>query len=593
VLRALARDQAACEALETMVMELESALHLAGAAADSLGRRTFHRMLLDAASDFNLMPKAPKGGAVQVLEVRELCGRRFSKVLVGGVAEGRFPGAPVPQALFSNEDRAAVNRSVGRAVFRIASSDSEGSLSWRVAEDRLLFYLALCAAEDAIVLSYPREGPRGEEQIASPFLEEIQRLIGCEFEHLAVQPTPRLEEVETEADLRERVAIEVLARPEIRAFAPHRDRGTLSVRFEREPWLSEARQLAAVEEERIRFFSDPQARVGPFSGEVSSQELRDQLALRFRFAADRPVSASLLRRFGNCAFQGFLTNLLGLEEPDLPGEELDARREGSFWHEILERLFLRLKDAGLLGKSPEQIPVEIAEEAVTEAALRAEQSEHVGHPLLWKLRQERARAMVRRLLRADHRGLPFEAQLPVRAELQFGRPDSPEGWREVRLPAVEGGGEVFLEGKIDRLDSGDGAFGVVDYKSGSVPGGQTLVDSLLVTEFQLPVYLYAARASGAGAVRGAWISLKSAKASYLEQALSDYGNQTLDELISPNPDVRRRVEERGGKNLVSAVHALVTRIRVGEFAIRPIDCGFCTFQPVCRISERRLEGVAA
>jgi RecB family exonuclease len=594
VLRALARDQAACEALESMVIELETALQLAGASSDQLGRRTFHRLLLDAASDFNLMPTSTRGGAVHVLDVRELCGLRFSRVLIGGVSDGRFPGPAAPNPLFSDDDRVAVNQSAGRPVFRVTSGEPESSISWRAGEDRLLFYLALCAAQDGVVLSYAREGARGEEQLPSPFFNEIQRLTGCEPENLFVQPVPALRDVQTEAELRERVAIEVLARPEIRTFPPDPDRGALFARFRNEPWFSQASRLVAVEEERLHFFSRPEASVGSFTGAIGSGELLDRLALRFRFGADRPASSSLLRRFGNCAFQGFLTDVVGLEEPDLPGEELDARREGSFWHEILERLFVRLKEARLLGRPWEQIPSEIADQALQEAARTAEQGEHVGHPLLWKLRQERARAMVRRLLRTDHRGLPFEAQLPIRTELQFGRAQSPEGWREVRLPALDGSEEIFLEGKIDRLDSGTGSIGVIDYKSGSIPGGRSLTDSLLVTEFQLPVYLYAVRSSNeAAGVRGAWISLKSGKASYLEEALADHGNQTLDELISANPEVRRRVEERGGKNLVSAVHRLANQIRAGQFAIRPVDCGFCTFKPVCRITERRLDEAPA
>ena len=65
--------------------------------------------------------------------------------------------------------------------------------------------------------------------------------------------------------------------------------------------------------------------------------------------------------------------------------------------------------------------------------------------------------------------------------------------------------------------------------------------------------------------------------------------QTLDELISADPAVAERLEERGGKNLVAAIQKLVAGLRAGQFPARPQDCRFCSYRAVCRISERALE----
>src|SRR5262249_26016356 len=153
---------------------------------------------------------------------------------------------------------------------------------------------------------------------------------------------------------------------------------------------------------------------------------------------------------------------------------------------------------------------------------------------------QRARAMVARLLRSEHRGLPFEQLSPESAELCFGREGAPEGWREVRMPDLAGGPDVFVSGKIDRLDSGRGGLGVVDYTSRIIPTGKHLIENLLETEFQLPLYLYAFRSvANPTRMEAALLSLRSGKLTNLAEALSQYGDIRIDELISADPETRR------------------------------------------------------
>ncbi len=592
VLEALGRDQAAAEALQALASELEGAFKLAGAGAQWIHRRTFHRLLLDAASDFNLLPRGPRGAEVQVLDVRELSGRRFAKVLVGGLVDGRFPMRRMPHALFPDEDRARVNKAAGRPVFRLSAGEGDSLVPWRLAEDRLLLFLALCSADEQVVVSCARQSRDGQEQIASPFLAELKRLTGCELVHVPTRPAPVLEEVASETKLRERVAIEVLSRPELRASEPDRDRSSLLARFQGEEWLARARELANIEEERLRFFSSPDLAPGSFTGWTGVPELRSRLSQLLQFGPERPLSASTLKRFGECAFRGFLALAVGLEERDVADEQMDARGTGSFWHRVLEELFTRLKSAGLIRRPVEEMPPKLIDEALEIAASAAEEDSHVGHPLLWNLDRERARAMVIRLLRTEHGGLPFEELSPDRAELLFGREGAEEPWREVRLPDLHGGPDVWVGGKIDRLDSGSGGLGVVDYKSGRILSAKELAEELLTTEFQLPLYLHAVRSVGnRGKLDAALLSLKSGKLTTLRDALQNHGDVNIEDLVSTDPEKRRQLEKSGKKNLANAVHALLTQLRAGNFAIRPRDCSYCSFQPVCRITERRFHEV--
>src|SRR5262249_55683853 len=227
---------------------------------------------------------------------------------------------------------------------------------------------------------------------------EWPRLPGAELSPLPGQPAPLLEQVATETRLRERVAIELLSAAELRASLPDRDRAALRARFESEPWLARARASARVEEERLRFFSDPDLPPGPFTGRTGTSEVRARLAQLLEFGPDRPLSASTLKRFGECAFRGFLTLAVGLEEPDAFEEEMDVRGKGSFWHRVLEELFRRLQAGGLIGRPLEEGPATLIDEALGGAGSEIEKKNHVGHPALLQLHRQRPRALVARTL---------------------------------------------------------------------------------------------------------------------------------------------------------------------------------------------------
>jgi ATP-dependent helicase/DNAse subunit B len=338
-----------------------------------------------------------------------------------------------------------------------------------------------------------------------------------------------------------------------------------------------------MERERLWFFAAPSASAGPYSGEIGgAPALRPLLEELFRFDSEHAVSPSTLGRYGNCAFQGFLQHGLRLGEREDPGEVMDPRGEGTFFHLLLERLFPRLEQLGLLGKPFESIPPEVLDSALSEAALRAEKENHVGHPALWRIAQERARGMLRRLLQADHHGLPFECHVPWRSELGFGRANGPEGWRSIAVPSgISGAPPIYLQGKIDRVDRAGQSLGVLDYKSGSVALGEKRAQ-LLNSDFQLPAYLYAARAAGhRGPLHAAWLSLKDARVVRFDQVLEKAGTN-LDDLLA----------ETGERSFPAAIHQLVGRLREGDVSARPESCDFCELKAVCRVRPMvpRFEG---
>ncbi|MFY1827016.1 PD-(D/E)XK nuclease family protein [Myxococcus fulvus] len=582
-LDARSRDEAAREALRQRVQGLLRTMKAVGG-GPVLRRRTFGRWLRDAMSEAYLPARGPRGAAVEVLEAAEVPGRSFRHLFIAGLTEGRFPGRDVPSPLLADAERSALNQHLGRDVFRLTGGEFEDRAAWRLTEDRLLFASALAAAEETLSLSFAVAGAGGQEQVPSSFLEEVRRLTALKWTPRSLPPIPPLDEVLTESELRRCVALEVLSYPKLRVTEPDAAAPLLKRHFDREAWYSGARELSLVEVERLYFFGDPKMKPGKYTGSVDANTMRASLREAFRFDLTRPLSASALARFGNCGFQGFLTYGLKVTEPDRPGEEFDARGRGTFWHRVVEEVFQSLKQHQLLGKAPEEIPEEVLDSALQSAVAHFEKFHHVGHPALWKLAHERARSMARRILVDERRGLPFERMVPEGFELQFGPAAEDDRWRHVMLP-IDGDAIVF-EGKIDRLDVSGSEVGVIDYKSGRLDKNE-LKKRLLTSDFQLPLYLFAARESGhQNASQAAWFSLRTGNTIHLSEVVPA---QELDELLSTDPEVRAKVAEKeGGRNLPNAVESLVRTLREGQFAARPQDCGSCGFRAVCRITERRM-----
>jgi hypothetical protein len=175
---------------------------------------------------------------------------------------------------------------------------------------------------------------------------------------------PPLEEVLGERELRLRLALEASVRPELRLgvseLGPEALEGVL-----REPWLAEARALAEIEAERLRFFANEAIPPGAFSGLLDGVAL-ERVRAALAFGPDHPLSASTLGSFGNCRFKGLLAHVLRLSALEEAGEDLDARTRGTFWHAVLRELFQAMGKAGLLGKGSADVPG-----AMVDAAIRA------------------------------------------------------------------------------------------------------------------------------------------------------------------------------------------------------------------------------
>jgi len=82
------------------------------------------------------------------------------------MVEGGFPSARRALELLSFEDLARVNALAGRQVFRIRASPA-GPVPEGLAEEVLLFDLAVSTARSTVTLSWPRADERGRPTLPS------------------------------------------------------------------------------------------------------------------------------------------------------------------------------------------------------------------------------------------------------------------------------------------------------------------------------------------------------------------------------------------------------------------------------------------
>jgi RecB family exonuclease len=530
VLSALARDQAAFQRLEECCVAVARAAAQLASSEKRIARAEWTQLLTEILSDASLAPGGARGGAVQLVELRELAGRSFDHVLIVGLVDGDLPQRAAADPLLSDDEKRAVNRAARRLVFRD-----------RQAEEPLLFQLGLCAAHSSAVLLWPRADVQGRELVRSPFVDEAARALGRSAEGVALSAIAEANACAGATDLLARTALDAFADPAYRVTppGPAADARMLAAAVAASPLAPRLRRIArgaAAERERVLVFTG-EIPPGRFSGQLSGAALEAALP-RFAFGAERPLSARQLEAHAICGFRTLGQRLLHLSSEDEDDDELGRRERGVLLHQCLEKFFRRVIDER---RAPDDVEL-LREVARAEIASFAER-EHVGHTALWDLKWP---VLIEELVGV----VEEQPASPIAVEQSFGYP---EGWPTLQV------GDVHFRGKIDRIDRlADGALLVLDYKSGSIAPLRRKLKEALAPEFQLALYAAAVRQQHPDArVAARYLSIRDAD-------------------VTPDfPDVQEA--------LPGAVHEHVARMRAGTFPVKPLNCDHCDLKPACRL----------
>jgi RecB family exonuclease len=473
-------------------------------------------------------------GRVFVGSIASARGLRFRLVFVPGLVERAFPGIVRPDPLLLDDERQALSPHL--------RTTRDGQ-----AAERQLFEDALSAAEERLVLSYPRfDTASGRERVPSSFL----------FRALETRLGRRVDATE----------LARLATPGATALGrPHPEDPALALDgLERDLALvasgtpGAARHLASPEGFLVRSLAQERAAwestLTAWDGLVDMSG-GGEAAERLRLAG-RASSASVAETFAACPYRHFLKTGLRLrawEEPER-AYQVDGKDFGSLYHAVAHALFAELKEQGRLPldeAAADALSGRVA--TLVDAALKtfADAGGIVNAALLDPVRVR---------LRGD-----LEEMLRREAEMAEGRflPEALEQeFADVEVPLGEGRTTQF-RGRIDRLDVAKTSreVRVIDYKTGGHywkkgeewQGGR---------ELQLAIYNHAARALFPGhTVAEAVYYYATAKGEYRTK-------------VRP---ATKEVDE----TLTKALGTLDDLAAAGVFPPVADSCDFCDFQAVC------------
>jgi probable DNA repair protein len=273
-----------------------------------------------------------------------------------------------------------------------------------------------------------------------------------------------------------------------------------------------------------------------------------------------------LKDFSDCPFKALATRRLHAEKLETPPAGPDAKTRGSLVHQVMEQVWLALKDhTGLVSRSAEERAA-VVREAVDGALkhMRARLPDLYPPPFV-ALERERLTARVLEWLAIEAKRTPFTVR---------GRES------EERIQV----GPLTLHAFIDRVDElEDGSLAIIDYKTGKATKSKWAPPR--PEEPQLPIYALHQTAP-VGAVL--YARLKAG-----EMGFDGYASD--EKLVVPAKQDEFKVNQpkEGFEETLAGWEAALAQLAEGyaqgHAAVAPrkraVTCRYCHVAPLCRIGE--------
>ncbi len=482
----------------------------------------------------------------------------FDVVIVSGLVEKSFPQSPAQDSILLDAERRHLQHAADELKLAVRVSVK----SARAAEEKMLFRLAVGAARERVVLTFPRiEAENGRERLPSSYLLHVMEAVTGEradYERLeAWQPfveRVRLSDLAPKDDATS--ALDTVEYDLARALnAVEANHANALVAYLKWPHFRNAARC-----EQLRWTTREYT---PFDGRLAGRETLELLRRALRF--DAPISASRLEHWAKCPFKFFLKHVLRIDPLDEPETLIKPSPldQGNMMHDLLATFFQREKDEGRLpaGTDFPQRLREFADAHLDHFARRG----GTGLDAVWQLERE---TILHQLQRFAEKEINWQqTHRPEWFEKKFGDETGPQ-------LALPNGRMVRFIGRMDRIDlSPDGTSAhVTDYKSRTVPdaskpnfyGGEAL---------QAGVYALAVVTSLGKRIEGA---------RYLPLAAEERAKKPL---VVEDWAATQRV-------LAETVSVVVENAERGLFAQHPgkqgDNCKFCDYRRLCMSMQEPL-----
>jgi len=410
--------------------------------------------------DLTMPPPRRRHGAVCVVAPDGMAGLAFDVVFVPGLAENLVPRRLIEDPVLLDAERDALGEMLVRESDRIDSQ-------------RLALRMAVGAASERVVLSYPRvDVERARPRVPSVYALDVlaaaegtlpsvgdltERARGTAAARLGwPAPDDPAEAIdESEYDL-------ALLGPLLGADA-ETTAGTASYLLGANAHL--ARALRARARRWIKRWTSADGFVDP-SREAVAALAPHQMSVR-------SFSPTALQHYAACPYRFFLqaVHRLAPREEPVAIDAMDPLTRGSIFHDVQFGVLTRLRDAGMLPLAPERLGAasDILEEVLTDEERRARDDLCPAIGRVWDDAIHGIRVDLREWL--GRMATETDGWVPYRFELAFGladrdRPHSDPGSVDDPVTVLR---RLRLRGSIDLVERrDDGVIRVTDHKTGKV-----------------------------------------------------------------------------------------------------------------------------
>lgn len=427
-------------------------------------------------------------GRVWVGHIDEATGRSFETVYLPGLAEGMFPRSGYEDPLLHDGLRS-----------QLAPHLVRRSIASR--EERARLHQALGAAEQTLIVSYPRiDQEKGRPRVPSFYAIDILRAADGRL--------PSLDELESSAqsEATTRVGWPAPEDPQQAIDIAEYDLAILAeqLRVDDTPEQGSGRYLVAngasdktsktsLNPHLVRSLYARAARwrssFGPHDGWVRAPNgsLPVDPLLKGQRLTERAFSASALQHYAACPYRFYLSAILRLRprEKLIRLEQMDPLVRGNLAHAVLFTWFELIKKANLVPWTKDTIPLLMKHLAQAVATVSQDYREQLAPAIetVWDREVEELHRDLRTYLQQETQDL--SGFFPAHAELAFGlRPESTERDVHSSSEPITLAPGFKIRGAIDLVEyNDDGRLRITDYKTGRLPsaqesqgiaGGQTL-----------------------------------------------------------------------------------------------------------------------
>ena len=489
---------------------------------------------------------SPDRDAVFVSDVMGIRGLSFKVLIIMGMNEGVFPKMQGHDPLLSEETRMRLG---------LTTIDS------RYKEERFLFSLLLGSFQRQLILTYQRSDDKGREAISSIFLRDI--LSGMEFDGKRWTPDtelpremikdyPRLPFLDKAISKYREKDIRVSTLVDVKSI--NKARGVVSSsNFLKDGLLSiEARSK-----------SNPPLK---YDGVIGHQE--------GLIEGIQPISPGRLETYADCPFRFFVEYILDVRETEEPEieEDIEAIEIGSQYHRVLSLLMGRLKEAGRLPITPDNIASILDD---LDRIVKKEIKDRIRGrlpELVVRARVESATEWLGQYLEEEALTTK-DGFIPSLFEVDFGLSRGRGGDRHPPLKIDLGKREILLSGRPDRIDINEDKkrFKVIDYKRKMAKSKKKLTTEIEKgLHFQIPIYMMA----GEAVILEDGFEAEGGRLVYIERK----GEEKREEEIDRDylHEEWEAVREKIGEYMAS--------IDEGAFNTKADDntCKYCAYRHICR-----------